>query len=74
ATLGRASLVQLEAAVARYNAGAPTLQEVLAFMEERGFVMLDIAGHSRIRDYLVQLDLLFVPRGSPLQNDFFSFA
>ncbi len=74
ATLSRASLVQLEAAVAHYNEGAPTLQEVLVFMEQRGFVMLDLAGRSRIQDYLVQLDLLFVPRDSPLQKDFFCFG
>jgi FkbM family methyltransferase len=73
ATLHRASLVQLEAAVARYNEGAPTLLEVLAFMEQRGFVMLDMAGRSRIQGYLVQMDLLFVPRASTLQRDFFVF-
>jgi FkbM family methyltransferase len=72
-TLSRSTLVQLEAAVAQYNEGAPTLREVLGFMEERGFVMLDLAGHSRIQGYLVQMDLLFVPRRSPLLKDFFSF-
>ena len=72
-TLRGCSLVQLEAAVAHYNQGAPLLSQVLAFMEERGFAMLDIAGHSRIEGQLVQIDLLFVPRGSPLRGDFFSF-
>lgn len=73
ATLRRASLVQLEAAVAQYNEGAPTLREVLAFMEDRGFAMLDMAGRSRIQNYLVQMDLLFVPHNSPLRRDFFEF-
>ncbi len=72
-TLRSASLVQLEAAVAKYNEGAPSLRNVLAFMEERGFVMLDMAGRSRIQGYLVQMDLLFVPEGSPLLRDFFRF-
>lgn len=74
ATLGSCALVQLEAAVARYNEGAPTLCEVLCFMEERGFRMLDIAGRSRIQGCLVQLDLLFVPQGSPLLRDAFVFS
>lgn len=72
-TLRRASLVQLETAVARYNEGAPSLREVLSFMEQRGFVMLDMAGRSRIQGYLVQMDLLFVPHDSPLRRDFFHF-
>lgn len=72
-TLRRASLVQLETAVANYNEGAPSLREVLAFMEQRGFALLDMAGSSRIQGYLVQMDLLFVPRDSPLQRNFFFF-
>ena len=74
ATLRRASLVQLEAAVAQYNEGAPTLRDVLQFMEDRGFVMLDISGMTRIQDHLVQIDLLFVPAGSGLRQDFFRFG
>lgn len=72
-TLRCASLVQLETAVAHYNDGAPTLKDVLGFMEQRGFVMLDMAGRTRIQGYLVQMDLLFVPKDSPLQRDFFHF-
>lgn len=74
ATLARCALVQLEAGVAHYNEGAPTLREVLAFMEERGFRMIDIAGRSRIQGMLVQIDLLFVPEGSPLLRDYFAFG
>lgn len=74
ATLRRASLVQLEAAVAKYNDGAPSLREVLAFMEQRGFALLDISGTTRIQDHLVQVDLLFVPDHSPLLKSFFHFA
>lgn len=73
-TLGRCGLVQLEAAVARYNEGAPSMREVLGFMEDRGFRMFDIAGRSRIQDQLVQIDLLFAPQGSPLLRDAFRFA
>ena len=47
--------------------------EALAFMEQRRFVMLDMAGRSRIQGYLVQMDLLFVPHDSPLRRDFFHF-
>ena len=48
-TLERAALVQLEVAVADYNEGAPTMAEVLRFMDERGFAVIDVAGHTRLR-------------------------
>lgn len=74
ATLARSSLVQLEAAIAQYNEGAPSLIDVLGFMDDRCFTLLDIAGYSRIQDHLVQVDLLFVPRGSSLKRSFFRFS
>lgn len=74
ATLARCALVQLEVAVMRYNEGAPTMLEVLAFMDARGFAPIDISGQTRLQGHLVQVDLLFAPSGSPLRHDFFSFA
>lgn len=73
-TLERAALVQLEVAVADYNEGAPTMAEVLRFMDERGFAVIDVAGHTRLQGHLVQLDLLFVPRSSKLRKDYFEFS
>jgi FkbM family methyltransferase len=74
ATLKRCGLVQLEVAVACYNAGAPTMLEVLQFMEERGFRPFDISGETRPNGAdLVQIDLLFAPAGSSLHRSFFEF-
>lgn len=74
ATLARCALVQLEVAIMRYNEGAPTMLEVLAFMDAHGFAPLDISGRTRLQGHLVQIDMLFAPVDSPLRQDFFRFA
>jgi len=74
-TLGRCDLVQLEVALLPYNEGAPTMLEVLTYMDERGLVPLDISGFSRPNGVdLAQIDVLFAPRLSPLRTLFFEFA
>ncbi len=73
ATLARCAVVQLEVALLPYNTGAPGFLEVVASMDERGFVPLDIAGESRVSDHLVQLDILFARRNSPLRPTYFVF-
>jgi FkbM family methyltransferase len=72
-TVARASLVQLEVAMLPYNKGAPTILEVLSYMDERGFVPLDISGESRLTGHLVQIDLLFAQRESALRPKFITF-
>lgn len=73
-TLARAELVQLEVAFLPYNAGAPTIVEVVDYMHERGFVPYDLAGEVRPNfDDLVQVDLLFVPESSRLRPRHFEF-
>lgn len=74
ATMERCELIQLEVAVASYNAGAPTMLEVLQFMDARGFQPFDISGETRPDGMnLVQIDLLFAPSHSPLRKGFFEF-
>lgn len=73
ATLARCALVQLEVAVLSYNEGAPTMLEVLSWMDARGFVPFDLSGESRPMGHLVQIDILFVPRASKLRPDFIEF-
>lgn len=58
-TLNRARVVQLEIALLSYNEGAPSMVEVLSYMEARGLHPFDIAGLTRLRGHLVQIDLLF---------------
>lgn len=73
-TLKRAELVQLEVALLPYNEGAPSSAEVVDFMDERGFVMFDIAGFVRPNGKdLVQVDILFAQKKSKLRPEFFHY-
>ena len=67
--------VLLEVSVWQYNEGSPLIHDVLAWMDRAGFVVHDIFDVSRRRDgVLMQLDLLFVRRDSPLRVDAASAA
>lgn len=72
-TLSRCSAVQLEVALLPYNAGAPLLADVVAFMAARGLLVTEVAGFSRPGAHLVQIDLVFARHGSPLRPDYFTF-
>lgn len=73
-TLRRSEVVQLEVPFVSYNEGAPTLLDVLSFMNEREFVPVDVSGFSRPNGVdLVQADFLFVRRNSSLRPDFIRF-
>jgi hypothetical protein len=73
-TLDRSEVVQLEVPFVSYNEGAPTLLDVMRFMNEREFVPIDVSGFSRPNGIdLVQADFLFVRRSSPLRPDFIKF-
>lgn len=73
-TLERSEVVQLEVPFVSYNEGAPTLLDVMRFMNEREFVPIDVSGFSRPNGIdLVQADFLFVRRSSPLRPDFIKF-
>lgn len=73
-TLERSEVVQLEVPFVSYNEGAPTLLDVMHFMNERDFIPIDVSGFSRPNGIdLVQADFLFVRRGSPLRPDFIEF-
>lgn len=73
-TLRRCELVQLEVAMLPYNKGAPTFLEVLSYMDERGLVPLDVSGFSRPNGVdLVQIDILFARKDSPLRPAFIEF-
>lgn len=63
----RASLVIIEAYNFRIERNALRFHELCAFMEQRGFSVLDISDvlHRRIDQALWQFDLYFVPSTSP---------
>ena len=67
------SLVQLELAMLDYNERAPLLPEVVEWMVRRAWLPTEISGFSRPRDRLVQIDMLFAPRGSELRPARFRF-
>lgn len=72
-TLARCAAVQLEVALLPYNAGAPLLADVVAYMATRGLLVTEVAGFSRPGAHLVQIDLVFAPQVSPLRPGYFSF-
>ena len=73
-TVRRCELIQLEVAILPYNEGAPTFLEVLSYMDERDFVPLDVSGFSRPNGVdLVQIDVLFARKDSPLRPAFIEF-
>ena len=73
--LDRSEVVQLEVPFVSYNEGAPSLLDVMRFMNEREFVPVDVSGFSRPNGIdLVQADFLFVRRDSPLRPGFIEFA
>lgn len=63
--------VLMEVALIEINAGAPLMAEAIGFMRERAFEVCDILEiHRRPLDHATnQVDLLFVPRTSPLLAD-----
>lgn len=64
-TLHAAEFVLMEASLIAINQGCPTLAEVVAFMTERDFQLLDFCSQSRLPNgALWQTDLLFVKKAS----------
>ena len=71
--LANCSLVQLELAMLEYNKGAPLLPKVVDWMAQNGWFPTEVSGFSRPRDRLVQIDMLFAPKGSELRPTSFHF-
>jgi FkbM family methyltransferase len=57
--LAAATIVALECKAQEYNAGAPGLPEVVAFMDGAGFRLYDVLELHYCRDRLTEADLLF---------------
>jgi len=64
-TLAAAQFVVLEVSTLPYNKGAPLFAEVVAFMHEQGFDVVDLFEPKRdAKDQMVQVDLVFARRDS----------
>ena len=56
----------------RWNAGAPMIEDSIAYMKERDFVMVDVLEHHILPGgYLGQLDLLFAHTSVGARNKHF---
>lgn len=69
-SLNVAEVVVMEVSLIPINSGAPLLDEVTAFMADRGFIAYDICGLVRrpLDLALWQVDILFVKSQSPLRS------
>ena len=68
-TLGLSEVAMMEVSLLPYNAGAPLFADVVAFMNEEGFVVFDFCGQLRRESdgALFQMDVVFVKRDSQLR-------
>jgi FkbM family methyltransferase len=57
----------LESCIHQWNLGAPRSDELIAFMAEHGFEILDFVGHQYVGGYLLYVDILFAKRSENLR-------
>jgi len=75
AALAVASFALLEVSLVPYNRGSPLLAEVVAWMDAHGYRVHDVFDLTRRGDgVLIQLDLLFVRKGSALDVHLAAFG
>lgn len=70
-TLGSLQVILAELNFLDIHKGVPLVSEVIAWLDERGWVAYDICGITRrpLDSALWQADFIFVPRNSPLRSD-----
>jgi FkbM family methyltransferase len=61
----------LEASLHQYNRDAPMIEEIIGFMNEHDFYLIDIVEMHRINGYLAQVDLLFARSSTGLRKEDF---
>jgi FkbM family methyltransferase len=52
----------------QYNEGVPGFLEHIRYMDEIGYVPFDLLDHHYVKDYLIQVDVLFVSKRHPLNK------
>ena len=62
--MANAEVILLEVSLHEYNKGSPLLAEVVAFMNERGFILFDMVDLHYINNVLAQIDCLFCKKDS----------
>jgi hypothetical protein len=72
ATLRAAKYVLLEVSLHRWNKDAPMIEEVVRFMDDRGFCLVDIVETHMVAGYMLQVDVLFAHKSTGLRKEEFS--
>lgn len=67
--LSHATYVYIECSLVDYNAGAPQLTDILAYMKSKDFVPCDVCEEHRKGGALIQVDVLFVSRSAYQRMD-----
>jgi FkbM family methyltransferase len=63
--------ILLEVSLHRWNAGAPMIEDVVRWMDEAGFCMIDIIDTHFCANYLIQIDCLFARKTSGMRREDF---
>jgi FkbM family methyltransferase len=72
ATLRAAKYVLMEVSLHRWNKDAPMIEEVIRFMDDRGFCLVDIVEIHMVANYMLQVDALFAHKSTGLRKEEFS--
>lgn len=69
--LKAAKYIVLEASLHQYNAGAPLIEDLIAFLKQNSFEIIDFVEFHRINGYLAQVDVLFAHTSTGLRKPHF---
>ena len=70
--LKTASYLLLEVSLHRWNHGAPMIEEVIRFLDDREYALVDIVETRFVQGYLLQADCLFAKRSTGLRREEFT--
>lgn len=70
--LRNSKYVLLEASLHRWNKDAPMIEDIIIFMSERGFQLIDIVENHFVNNYLLQVDILFAHENTNLRCENFN--
>jgi FkbM family methyltransferase len=69
--LKQTQYIIMEVALHRWNKDAPMIEDVILFMKEKGFQMVDILDTHFLANYLFQIDVLFVHESTGIRRENF---
>ena len=65
-TVQQAEVLQLELSTTEYNSGAPLAMEVMQAVHQLGFRFYEVVELHHSNGVLIQIDILFIHKASPL--------